>query len=554
MRELTVAKKSIGIDVGSHSVKAVVASKKGESLVVKNVVEVPIPRSGPAGPEQVAEAVEELGRRLKIGSELVVSSISTQQTTVRSLEIPFSEEEKARQILKFQTEPYLAFPIEEVLIDFYNTGTAPAGRMKPLLTAIHKGVVKNHLELLSKAKIDPEVVDVDFMAVASTVLQVEGSLGEGAATVLDVGASKTIACYIREGKLLAVRCIPLGGDDFTEAISKGLGVGFEEAERIKAGESAEGPAEDAPGRVRSAIGSVLERLGAELDRTLRSFSSQVRGGAFDRVILCGGSAYLKGLDAFLKEALSAEVSVLAPSGGIVNRSGQELPLARFATAMGLALRGVGESLCLQNFRVEEHAYARPLRRLRKRFAVAGALGVGIAGLLVFSLFASLDRYRGMRSELDFEIQKKRRTVFPNQRARDLAHMKEVLDEEKEKLLPFQELRRRFSVLEVLDDLSRRIPEDMKVEVSYFSYLKIRRRLTQSSRTRPERGARTRASAYGGRVSLRGTVSSDPDVVRLERILRESPYLEEVVNRGGTVRDPSGRTRFEFTLELKERSS
>jgi hypothetical protein len=160
----------------------------------------------------------------------------------------------------------------------------------------------------------------------------------------------------------------------------------------------------------------------------------------------------------------------------------------------------------------------------------------------------------MRSELDFEIQKKRRTVFPNQRARDLAHMKEVLDEEKEKLLPFQELRRRFSVLEVLDDLSRRIPEDMKVEVSYFSYLKIRRRLTQSSRTRPERGARTRASAYGGRVSLRGTVSSDPDVVRLERILRESPYLEEVVNRGGTVRDPSGRTRFEFTLELKERSS
>ncbi len=551
MSELSVARKSVGIDIGSHSLKAVVASKKGPSVLISRFVEIPVSRSGPAEAEELAAAMEELCKHLKIGSALVVSCISTQQATVRNLEIPFSEEEKARQILKFQTEPYLAFPIEKVIVDFYNTESAPEGRMKVLLTAIHKDAIKEHLALLSRSQIDPEVVDVDFMALSNTVIRAEPGLREGAAVVFDVGASKTVACYLQEGKLLAVRCITLAGDDFTTAISKELGVSFEEAERIKVAggisdDSTQGRAE----RARSAIGSVLKRFAAELDRTMHYFASQVRAGTFNKVILCGGAASLPGLDGFLAERLSAEVSVISPSEALKNRSGQQLPLPRFATAAGLALRGLGESLCLQNFRQEEYAYSRPFRRLRKRLALSGALVFGVAAVLIFNLFASLDRYRAEQLDLEFRIRTKRRTIFPNKSPTDIAQMRELLEEEANKLTPFRELCRNISLLEVFDDLSTRIPKDMNVEVSRFQYTKSN--LPQLSGTKRRRTLRPKGPSWGGTLIFNGTVSSNPqDVVKLERILNESPCFGEVVNKGGTSQSKGGRINFQFTLKLKE---
>jgi len=552
LRELTVAKKAVGIDIGSHSVKAVVVSKKGSSVVINNFVEVPISPPRSAEPEQLAATVEELSKRLKIGSSLVVTSISTQKATVRNIQIPFSEEEKARQVLKFQTEPHLAFPIEEVIIDFYNTQSAPAGKMKVLLTAIHKGVIQKHLELLSRGQIDPEVVDVDFMAVSNTVVRAEPQLLKGTAMVLDIGASKTIACYIREGELLAVRCITLGGDDFTEAISKELGVSSDEAERIKTGETSDGvSAEDVSQRVSLAIASVRDRLGGELDRTVRYFSSQVGGGTLDKVILCGGSASLPGLDKFLGEALSAEVAVISPSEAIKNGSGEELPFPRFVTAIGLALRGLGQSLCLQNFRQEECAYARPFRRLRKSLALSGALVFGVCSLLVFSLFASLDRYGGRRLSLELLIQTKRATIFPDKTATDVAHMDKLLEEEKDRLTPFRELRRNISVLTIVADLSTRITKDRKVEVSRFEYTKSKLTTPTKSRRRPR--TRTETTTWAGTITFRGTVPSVEDHVALRNILENSSYVGEVDDKGTTPAS-GGRVNFHFILKLKESHS
>ena len=548
MRELTVARKAIGIDIGSHSVKAVVAVKKGASVVIRNFVEAPIQRNGPAQPEQVGEAVEELGRRLKVRSGVVVTSISTQQTTVRNLEIPFSQQEKARQILKFQTEPHLAFPIEEVIIDFYDTATASEGKMRVLLTAIHKGVIEERLKLLARANIDPEVVDVDFMAVAGAALHANPTLREETAIVIDVGSSKTIACYLQEGKLLAVRCIPLGGDDFTEAISKELGVSFEEAERIKVVESVvHTPEPEVAEKVSRACGSVFERVGPELDRTVRYFASQLRGGGIERVILSGGSASLQGLEKFLSETLSAKVSVLSPSEATKIKVGEEISFARFATAVGLALRGLGEAPCLHNFRQEEHAYPRPYRRLRKRLVISAGLAVGTAALLVFSLFASIDRNSARRSDLNFRIQTKRSTIFSGKTPRNNDELEKLLEEEKKMLTPFRELRESVPPLEMLRDLSMRISKDMKVELSDFNYTKSSLPDLPIIRTRRPSGQST--PSWSGSVTVRGTVSSVGDHVNMKKILEGLDYIAAVEDKG-TSEASDGRVNVVFILRLK----
>jgi len=229
-------------------------------------------------------------------------------------------------------------------------------------------------------------------------------------------------------------------------------------------------------------------------------------------------------------------------------SGREMPFPRFATAMGLALRGLGESLCLQNFRQEEHVYARPFRRLRKSLAASGGLAFGIAALLVFSLFASVARYKGRRADLHFHIQTKRSTVFPNTTAKDVRHMEALLEDEKRKLTPFRELRRDISVLKVLEDISKAIPKDMKVEVSSFYFVK--ERPPELQRVRRPRRERSKTPNWAGTVTLRGTVSSATDHVRLQELLKASRYVAMVEDKG-TSPAAGGRVSFDLTLRLAE---
>lgn len=547
MKELTISNRSVGIDIGSRAVKAVVAAKSGSSVSIKSFIEVPIQRNGAPQTEQIAAALEELGSRLKIGSEVVVTSVSTQQTTVRNLEIPFSDEEKARQILKFQTEPYLAFPIEEVIIDFYDTKTSTEGKMKVLLTAVHKGVVENHLNLLARAGIDPEVVDADFMAVASAALWAEPRLTEESGIVMDIGDSKTIACYIEAGKLLGVRSLTIGGEDFTTAVAKELGVSFEEAEQLKTRKPPAGASPDAEQNVSQAINSVFERLGPELDRTIRYFSSQARGGSFNRVFLSGGSAALSGLDKFLSESLSAKVSLLSCPEGVKGDFADPATFSRFATAMGLALRGLGESPCHQNFRQEEHAYARPLRRLKKHLIVTAVLPVLIAGLLVFSLFASIERYKSRKADLNYETQKRRRTIFLGKTPPNNEAVRKLLDEEKNTLTPFRELKGGISVLQVIEDIATRLPAGMTAEFSLFNYTKSRPS-DLPTLGQPRRTPKTTPS-YDATVTLKGTAPSVPDYIRLKEILEELDYVAALEDKG-TTDAGGGRVNVEYILRLR----
>jgi type IV pilus assembly protein PilM len=550
LKELTIAKKAVGIDIGNHSIKAVTLAKKGSSVSIKSFMEIPISRDGEPEAEQIARAVETLGTRLKMGSEMIVTSVSTQRATVRNLEIPFSEAEQARQVLKFQTEPYLAFPIEEVIIDFCDTQTAPEGKMKVLLTAIHKGVIKEHLELLSTAQIDPEVVDVDFVGIVNAALWAVPGLRETSAIVINIGSSKTVASYVQEGMLLSTRCLSLAGDDFTQAIREKLAVTFEEAEQIKTAYTPAGgdATDERSEQVAEAIRSVLDRFSVELDRTVRYFSSQAKVGGFDEIVLCGGSAALAGLDRSLAESLAAKVSILSLPDTSAATSEEAIDYSRYSTAIGLALRGLGESPCIQNFRQEEHAYARPLRRLKNRLLVSAALVLGVIGLLVFSIFDSLARYASRKADLTFQIQRKRSQIFPEKTPKSNAEMEKLLEEENKQLKPFRDLRGDGSLLAVLDDLSTRIPQQMKVEVDLFNYVKASPPALPTARS--QRRTVSRGPAWAGTITLTGTVSSVADHVALKKILTESEYV--VVDRDkGTSPAAGGRIGFDFTLKLKE---
>ena len=561
-REMTVAGRGIGIDVGAYAVKVAVVRRHLGGLMLEQLVEQPIVRDGPGRPptDAVSEAVAAAMADVRVGRALVVAGAPTQLTTVRNLDVPFSEEAKIRQVVKAEGEPQLPFAAEEIVVDYCLTGVereAPddeEGAPAPtnlLITAVQKKVVGDLLGAVREDQLDPEVVDVEFMGAFSAVRTLAPETLEGGELVVDIGAVKTSVIYARRGRPLAVRAFNFGGDTLTQAVAEATSTSFADAEAAKKAHAVpvSGEGETAPAD--RALAEALAGLRRGLDQTLRFFASQVGQVEYDRVVLTGGSAALSGLKEWFAVALSKDVMVLDLLGPVKSAVGDEVAVARYATAIGLALRGIGQSVALHNFRQEELTYPNPLKRLLKYLAPAAALVVCIvaaAGVGYFisyrSTLAEARQYRQMK-------EKELREVLGGSVSYvTLDAARKKVDERAAEL---ESLRGENpqSVLDVLYEISRICyggklpPEDFKEPKDPEAAAKM-----FVERSAPWKVQITGFQIERGRVEIEGSAADYPSVNLLKHALEASPLFREVRMSATTVL--RGRTTLKMRFYLEER--
>jgi type IV pilus assembly protein PilM len=563
-RTMTVAGRGIGIDVGASSVKVAVVRRQLRGLALERVVEQPIARSGAgrAAPEAVAEAVAAAMADVRVGRAVVVAGVPTQLTTVRNLDVPFSDEARIRQVVKTEVEPHLPFAAEEIVVDYCPTGieretpavaedeTPPPVPTNLLITAAQKKVVGDVLAATSSEQVDPEVVDVEFMGAFSAVRTLAPETIEGGELVIDVGASKTTVIYARKGRPLAVRAINVGGDALTQAVADAAGRSFVEAEAEKA--SLTVPREGEQGApAERALAESLGGLRRGLDQTLRFFASQVGDVGYDRVVLTGGSASLRGLDAWFGGVLGTAVMRLESLGPVGNATRQELVVAPFATAIGLALRGVGESVSQHNFRQEELGYPNPLKRLVKY--LAPAVGLIIAIVLAW-MAAHFIAYSITRAEADAYTRAKERELRRVLgRSGGRVDFDQAKDRYEERLAELNVLRDENpqSVLEVWAEISRicygehplddtvTLPTDPEAARNLFI-----------DRSSPWLVQITTFHMEGGRVEIVGSAAGFIAYNNLRKALAASPLFAKVIDKGSRPVS-GGRTEFKLWLELEQ---
>ena len=138
------------------------------------------------------------------------------------------------------------------------------------------------------------------------------------ALVLTLGGSESAISIVHRSCLCLVRPLSISGSGLTEAIAT-----YHKLEPLKAEEAKrnEGLKLDLPDSAAAdslclpAVSSQLEGLVVDLEHTFKFFSHQLmksQVASYDRVILCGGSAALKGLDKFLSQKLGAPVEAFNP--------------------------------------------------------------------------------------------------------------------------------------------------------------------------------------------------------------------------------------------------
>ena len=336
--------------------------------------------------------LRELMRANGIKSAPLVMSLSGRMVFQRFAKFPNVSAEKLEELVHYEVEQNVPFPVDEVVCDHQFLGETPEGDQAAMIVAAKLDQVREVTDAVRAAGLSPKVVDVSPMAVYNALKASQPGL-TGCTIVLDMG-SKTTNLVIIENEKIYNRSISVAGNTVTKEIAQTFGCTFEEAEQLKVERgyvSLGGVMEDedeVSDRVSKVARSVLTRLHAEISRSINVFRSQQGGSAPARLFLTGGGSRLPQTDEFFRETLQVEVSYLNPFA--VAKVGPKLkskPLEDDAFSLvesvGLALRFAGRAAMQLNLLPPELVDAAKMRA-RIPFLVAGAVAfLGALGAGVF---------------------------------------------------------------------------------------------------------------------------------------------------------------------------
>ncbi len=302
-------KRILGLDIGSHAIRAVEMVLKGDGVCVTGYGKVLL--DGPDANK--SEAISRLLRNHNIKTRRVVTSVSGRSVIVRYVSMTQMSDENLRNAIKFEADKYIPFDIDEVVLDcqrLHGTNES-SGEMKVVLVAVKRSTIVEHLDLLRDAGLNPRVIDVDSFALGNAFElmeryspRVEG--GERTVALIDIGASKTNINILMNGTSCFTREVYLGGNDFTEAVARRLNMETDEAEKLKAapGDSSE--------LVADAVSAVIDDLGNEIHLSIDFFENQF-DREIDEIFLSGGGARMQGLTEEFGRIFSRPATIWDPT-------------------------------------------------------------------------------------------------------------------------------------------------------------------------------------------------------------------------------------------------
>lgn len=351
---LTPRRQLVGLDIGSSAIKLVqIKESKGRYFLQKFGVKPLEPEvivDGTVMDEaRVVSAIRELFEETNVKNKYVAISISGHAVIVKKISLPPMPDDELEGQVRLAAEQYIPFDINEVNIDFHVLPPDPAGDpqadMSVILVAAKKDKINELTELVKGAGLIPMVMDVDAFAIEN-MHAINYPLNQDETTALvNVGASVMNVNVIRGGVSLFTRDIPLGGNRYTEAIQREMGMSYEQAEEAKKDDHS---SEASAAALMNVINSVSGEVASEIARTVDYFKTSGSNGDLDRVLVCGGVARIKGLIHQLGDRLQVPVEMANPFGEI-DLSGSDFDSTELAelaplasVGVGLALRAVGD--------------------------------------------------------------------------------------------------------------------------------------------------------------------------------------------------------------------
>src|ERR1041384_6514086 len=262
-------------------------------------------------------ALQELLSERPFGSKVINLCAPGFHTFSKFVKLPPVDTSKVTQIIQYEAQQNVPFPLEEVVWDYQILGAAPTGELEVLLVAIKSDIVEGLFRTSQAAGTKLQLVDVSPAALANAFRYNYGDL-EGCSMLLDIGAKTSNLLFFDKENVYA-RGINIGANAITAEFSKESKLSSEEAEELKinqgfvslggAYEEPEDPHQQAISKIAR---QVMTRLHIQVNQTIQFYRGQQGGAAPVRLFLSGGASTLPYTAQFFAEKLNLPVEYFNP--------------------------------------------------------------------------------------------------------------------------------------------------------------------------------------------------------------------------------------------------
>lgn len=513
---------------------------------------------------QIRIAVREMMDAMGMKGGRVNYAISAQSVFTRFVKLPTVAEEKVDQIITFEAQQNVPFPIDEVVWDYQLVGEGGGSQMEVVLVAIKADMLDEINSAVSSAGLDTMVVDVAPMALYNAFRYNYSDVVD-CSLLVDIGARTTNLVFVEPRKVFS-RSIPIGGNTISAAIAKDFSEPFGAAEERKrrdgfvslGGAYAE-PSDPDISRVSKMIRNSMTRLHAEISRSISFYRSQQNGAQPVRVYLCGGSSSLPYMREFFQEKLQLPIEFLNPLRNVAvgnNLNPEEVGRNAhlLGELVGLSLRRVSD--CPMELNLEPASVIKRHDLARRRpylVATVACLLLSLGGWWLYFMKAASVK-AAVLEKLDPKVTELKSYEDQFNRVR-----KEIAATQETAAPYLQAVADREFWVRVIDDLNARLPAEFIWITLMEPYGLTADGKTAAVVTTGDTTSSADLSGKGGIVGIRvkGLYLDNPKqanvIDEFLKNLSESPYLElNLANRSevNPVRSTPNDTEWAYPYELR----
>src|SRR5688572_20348972 len=268
------------------------------------------------------------------------------------VKLPPVDTGKVTQIIQYEAQQNVPFPLAEVVWDYQIMGTSASGELEVLLVAIKSDVVEGLFRTADAGGLKLQLVDVSPAALCNAFRFNYGDQ-EGCTMLLDIGAKTSNLLFFEKGKVYA-RSINIGANSITTDFVAEAKMPFAKAEELKINEgfvSLGGAYEEPDNPQQAAISKiarqVMTRLHMQVNQTIQFYRTQQGGSAPQKVFLAGGGSIMPYTAQFFQEKLNLPVEYFNPFRNIqiapsVQIEELEKVAHGFGEVVGLGLRNLAQ--------------------------------------------------------------------------------------------------------------------------------------------------------------------------------------------------------------------
>jgi type IV pilus assembly protein PilM len=265
----------------------------------------------------ISKALAELLSEKSYGGKQVNACAPGFHVFSKFVKLPPVDTSKVTQIIRYEAQQNVPFPLDEVVWDYQILGTSATQELEVLLVAVKSEIVEGLFRVAEGAGLKMKLVDASSAALCNAFRYNYGDL-EGCTMLLDVGAKTSNLLFFEKGRVYS-RSINIGANSITQDFANESKLKFAQAEAIKIekgsvslGGAYEEPEDPQAAAIAKIARQVMTRLHIQVNQTIQFFRGQQGGSAPERLFLSGGASIMPYTAQFFAEKLNLPVDYFNP--------------------------------------------------------------------------------------------------------------------------------------------------------------------------------------------------------------------------------------------------